>query len=80
MQQKAKIVRWGIVSTGRITHQFASDFKFVPNGELLAVASRSQEFGVPARMRAASIRKYKILTDRFIVPPIPGKHQKLNKS
>jgi predicted dehydrogenase len=36
-------VRWGIVSTGRITHQFAEDFAFVPNGELLAVASRSQQ-------------------------------------
>lgn len=36
-------VRWGIVSTGRITHQFVRDFKFVPNGEVVAVASRSQE-------------------------------------
>ncbi|MCG8607866.1 Gfo/Idh/MocA family oxidoreductase [bacterium] len=34
-------IRWGIVSTGRIAHSFAQDFKFVPNGELLAVASRS---------------------------------------
>jgi predicted dehydrogenase len=36
-------VSWGIVSTGRITHQFVQDFKFVPNGEVVAVASRSQE-------------------------------------
>ena len=36
-------VRWGIVSTGRITHQFVRDFNFVPNGEVVAVASRSQE-------------------------------------
>jgi predicted dehydrogenase len=36
-------VRWGIVSTGRITHQFVQDFQFVPNGEVVAVASRSQE-------------------------------------
>jgi predicted dehydrogenase len=35
-------VRWGIVSTGRITHQFVSDFNFVHNGEVIAVASRSQ--------------------------------------
>lgn len=34
-------VRWGIISTGRIAHQFAQDFRFVPNGELVAVASRS---------------------------------------
>lgn len=36
-------VRWGIVSTGRITHQFVQDFRFVPNGEVIAVASRSQQ-------------------------------------
>jgi predicted dehydrogenase len=36
-------VRWGIISTGRITHQFVQDFRFVPNGEVVAVASRSQE-------------------------------------
>jgi len=36
-------VRWGIVSTGRITHQFVQDFQYVPNGEVVAVASRSQQ-------------------------------------
>ena len=36
-------VRWGILSTGRITHQFAQDFAWVANGEIAAVASRSQE-------------------------------------
>jgi predicted dehydrogenase len=36
-------VRWGIISTGRITHQFVQDFAYVPNGEILAVASRTQE-------------------------------------
>ena len=36
-------IRWGIVSTGRIAHQFAQDFDFVDNGELWAVSSRSQE-------------------------------------
>jgi len=36
-------VRWGIVSTGRITHQFVQDFEFVPNGEVAAVSSRSRE-------------------------------------
>ena len=35
-------VRWGIVSTGRITHQFARDIAHAPNGEVVAVASRSQ--------------------------------------
>jgi len=34
-------VRWGIVSTGRIAHSFASDFEYVKNGKLTAVASRN---------------------------------------
>jgi len=35
-------VRWGILGTGRIAHQFAQDFPWVKNGVLGAVASRSQ--------------------------------------
>ena len=34
-------IRWGILSTGRIAHQFAQDFEYVSNGELVAVASRA---------------------------------------
>jgi predicted dehydrogenase len=43
MEQSERKVRWGIVSTARISHQFVQDFAFVPNGEVVAVASRSQE-------------------------------------
>lgn len=38
-----KKVKWGIVGTGRIAGEFAADFKYVDNAELVAVASRSQE-------------------------------------
>ena len=34
--------RWGIVGTGAIANQFASDMAHVPNGQLVAVASRTQ--------------------------------------
>ena len=34
-------IKWGIISTGRITHQFASDISNVSNAELSAVASRT---------------------------------------
>lgn len=34
-------IRWGLLSTARIAHQFADDFAFVENGTLAAVASRS---------------------------------------
>lgn len=36
-------IRWGILSTARIAHQFAEDFAYVENGSLAAVASRSGE-------------------------------------
>jgi len=47
--------RWGIISTGRIAHKFAQATKLLPDAELVAVGSRSQqaaeafgkEFGVP---------------------------------
>ncbi|NMP32845.1 Gfo/Idh/MocA family oxidoreductase [Thalassotalea sp. M1531] len=36
-------LNWGIVSTGRIAEQFASDMAFVSNGKMLAVAARKLE-------------------------------------
>jgi predicted dehydrogenase len=43
MAHERNKTRWGILSTGRITHQFAQDFSHVPNGEIVAVTSRSRE-------------------------------------
>jgi len=34
------VIRWGIVSTGRIAEQFCQDMPFTKNGELVAVAAR----------------------------------------
>lgn len=50
-----KKIKWGILATGRIAHKFASDFQFVEDADLIAVASRSldnskafaQEFNAP---------------------------------
>ena len=36
------VIKWGIAGTGRIAQQFAQDFEHVPNGQLVAVSSRSQ--------------------------------------
>ncbi|HEY5111261.1 MAG TPA: Gfo/Idh/MocA family oxidoreductase [Acidimicrobiales bacterium] len=52
-----KPLRWGILSTGRIAHTFASDLAFIDEGVITAVGSRSQssadafgdEFDVPHR-------------------------------
>ncbi len=60
-------VRWGIVSTGRITHQFVQDFDYVPNGTVVAVASRSQEsadaFAAQYAIPRAYARYDKLLED-----------------
>ncbi len=37
-----KPLRWGILGTGRIAHTFASDLRFIDDGEIIAVGSRSQ--------------------------------------
>lgn len=52
---KKNMIKWGIVSTGRIAEQFCSDMSYVTNGELVAVAARNIEkaqkfanhFGIP---------------------------------
>ena len=33
-------IRWGVLGTGKIAHQFAQDMEFVNNGRLVAVGSR----------------------------------------
>jgi predicted dehydrogenase len=37
------MIRWGVVSTGRIAQQFAADFSFVENGQIVAATSRTVE-------------------------------------
>jgi len=36
-------IRWGILSTGRIAHEFAEDLRITPGAELVAVGSRTKE-------------------------------------
>jgi predicted dehydrogenase len=38
--EEAKLLRWGIVSTGQIAEKFCEDMEFVKNGKLAAVAAR----------------------------------------
>lgn len=50
-----RAIRWGILSTARISHQFARDFSHAAGGELVAVASRTggkaqafaDQYGIP---------------------------------
>ena len=51
----AEKIRWGIVSTGHISHRFAAALQLLPEAEIHAVASRNiysadkfaEEFGIP---------------------------------
>ena len=61
-------VRWGIVSTGRITHQFVQDFEYVHNGEVVAVASRSQQSADEFAARYGIARAYATY-DRLLEDP-----------
>jgi predicted dehydrogenase len=53
-------IRWGILGTGNIAHQVAADLHLLPDADLVAVGSRSQDradafgdtFGVPRRHAA----------------------------
>lgn len=36
-------INWGILATGKIAHKLADDFRRVTNGQIVAVASRTQE-------------------------------------
>src|SRR5437763_1576920 len=41
-QQTIRKIRWAILGAGKIANKFATDFKFVENAELTAVASRDK--------------------------------------
>jgi predicted dehydrogenase len=43
LQSSKHIAKWGIIGTGFIAGQFASDLKYVPNAKPYAVSSRSME-------------------------------------
>lgn len=79
----AKVIRWGILGTGKIAKAFANGLKDTPDAELVAVASRSAdgaaafgaEFGVPRRHAS-----YQALADDagvdviYIATPHPMHH------
>lgn len=41
--ENQRIIKWGILGTGRIAHTFATALQVVPNSALVAVGSRSEE-------------------------------------
>ena len=64
MSASTRTIRWGLSSTGRIAEWFAADFAHVTGGEIVAVASRSQE-------RARSF------ADRLAIPRAYGDYRAL---
>lgn len=64
------MINWGIIATGKIAKKFASDFKSVKNGKLLAVASRdykkAEEFAKLYNISKAYGSYEEILNDKEI--------------
>lgn len=60
----ADSVRWGIIGTGTIAHDFAGDLSLAPNAELVAVGSRRQESA-------------EAFATRFSIPHAHGSYQAL---
>src|SRR5260370_34196034 len=82
-QSDDRPVRWGILATGGIAHAFARDLALEPDGEVVAVGSRSRasagafgdEFGVPHRHASYQA----LVTDPdvdvgYVSTPHPGHH------
>lgn len=63
-------IRWGILSTARIAHQFADDFTFVDNGVLAAVASRSAETATEFAARYGIPQAYPSYQQLYAAPDI----------
>ena len=57
-------IRWGILSTGRIAHQFANGLNDLPDTELVAVGSRS-------------VKSANIFADQFNIPNRYGSYEEL---
>lgn len=41
MSRKGNVIRWGVITAGRITHTFAKDIAYCQDTEILAVAARA---------------------------------------
>ncbi len=63
-------VKWGIIGTGRIAGEFASDFQFVDNAELVAVASRSQSSADEFATRFGLVKAYDSYEKLYADPEI----------
>lgn len=65
-----KKIKWGIVGTGTIAHQFAADFTFAEYGELNAVASRNLESAKSFSQLYNIPKAYSSYTEMFKDPEI----------
>lgn len=58
MSETARPVRWGILATGRIAHEFTEDLRLLPDAEVVAVGSRTTEAAQRFADRHAIPRTY----------------------
>src|SRR5690606_10391335 len=58
METTPKTIRWGIIGLGKIAHKFATDLATVPNAQLYAVASRTQEKAEEFAQKHNAVKAY----------------------
>ena len=63
-------IRWGILSTARIAHQFADDMAYVDNGVLAAIASRSAGTAAAFAARHGILKAYSTYEQLYSDPDI----------
>ncbi len=68
IQANQRIIRFGIIGTGRIAGDFASDLKLVPNVALQAVLSRNRASAETFKAANGSVQAYDSI-DEFMVDP-----------
>ncbi len=63
-------VKWGIVGLGNIAHSFAKDLQLVPEGELMAVASRSTVKAAEFKSQYSAVHAFGSYEELFDCPEV----------
>ncbi|WP_290793757.1 Gfo/Idh/MocA family protein [Flavihumibacter sp. UBA7668] len=75
--KESSTIRWGIIGAGKIARAFATDFQYLQNAELVAIASRNQkksiafaaEFSIPEAINYENLFNHPGIDAIYIATP-----------